>query len=277
MSRVVIIPYKMQSASSSVLAGAIRELRVDCVRVNRTSNTFRARPEDIVINWGGGTAFNEHISNQLELNNTRILNHPVHVALSSNKLNTLRVLNGNVIPIPPYTTSREEANAWLAGGDMVVQRGLLNSHSGGGIELFYPEEDHEVGVAPLYTMYIKKRNEYRVHLLPDGGFDVQEKKRRADSNLDNYQSRIRSHDNGWVFCRDNLNLDNEKLERLLHVSRESLRVLNLNFGAVDVIYNSRRNNFYVLEVNTAVGLTGHTLSKYANSFARLAGAFVPQV
>jgi D-alanine-D-alanine ligase-like ATP-grasp enzyme len=41
----------------------------------------------------------------------------------------------------------------------------------------------------------------------------------------------------------------------------------LDFGAVDIIYNAKRNECYVLEVNTAPGLEGTTVEKYATKFA----------
>jgi D-alanine-D-alanine ligase-like ATP-grasp enzyme len=42
--------------------------------------------------------------------------------------------------------------------------------------------------------------------------------------------------------------------------------LGLDFGAVDMIYNAKRNTYYVLEVNTACGLAGETLNKYVEVF-----------
>jgi D-alanine-D-alanine ligase-like ATP-grasp enzyme len=46
----------------------------------------------------------------------------------------------------------------------------------------------------------------------------------------------------------------------------AIKSLGLDFGAIDMIYNERRNQYYVLEVNTACGLTGTTLDKYVEVF-----------
>ena len=46
----------------------------------------------------------------------------------------------------------------------------------------------------------------------------------------------------------------------------------LDFGAVDVIWNSRRLEAYVLEINSAPGLQGQTVENYAAAFRRLLAA-----
>ena len=45
--------------------------------------------------------------------------------------------------------------------------------------------------------------------------------------------------------------------------------IGLDFGAVDVIYNGHSNRAYVLEINTAPGLTGTTLDNYAAALRNL--------
>ena len=42
--------------------------------------------------------------------------------------------------------------------------------------------------------------------------------------------------------------------------------INLNYGAVDIIYNKKQNKCYVLEINTAPGLINQTANLYANNF-----------
>ncbi|MNY63636.1 hypothetical protein D3C86_2006230 [compost metagenome] len=49
----------------------------------------------------------------------------------------------------------------------------------------------------------------------------------------------------------------------------AVNAIGLTFGAVDVIWNEYRHQAYVLEVNTAPGLTGTTLEKYAEAFRGL--------
>jgi D-alanine-D-alanine ligase-like ATP-grasp enzyme len=49
------------------------------------------------------------------------------------------------------------------------------------------------------------------------------------------------------------------------LSVEAVAALGLDFGAVDII-EDKEGNFYVLEINTAPGLEGHTVTSYAKAF-----------
>ena len=86
-----------------------------------------------------------------------------------------------------------------------------------------------------------------------------QKKRRVSDLLEEEQvdENIRNHNNGWVFCRDNLN----RIEENEILALNTIKALNLDFGAVDIIRDVNRKS-YVLEVNTAPGLMGTTLQNY---------------
>jgi len=45
----------------------------------------------------------------------------------------------------------------------------------------------------------------------------------------------------------------------------------LNFGAVDAIYNRKRDASFILEVNSAPGLENTTLQIYTNALRQLVG------
>ncbi|MNY81884.1 hypothetical protein D3C86_2236870 [compost metagenome] len=49
----------------------------------------------------------------------------------------------------------------------------------------------------------------------------------------------------------------------------AVNALGLDFGAADVIWNDHRKQAFVLEVNTAPGLTGTTLEKYAKALKEI--------
>ena len=70
---------------------------------------------------------------------------------------------------------------------------------------------------------------------------------------------------GSVYCRDGIT--SNSIRDTLAIN--AIRALHLDFGAVDIIYNERENQFYVLEVNTAPGLEGTTLQKYTESINAL--------
>ena len=249
--RAIIYPYKMASTSARNLQAEL-SLGIQTLRV-RTDGTYRPRPSDVVINWGNG-----HKPDTWNFPDGG-LNNPKAVAKASNKIETFTHLKLAGLSTVSNTSDRNVALFWLVRGRTVIQRNTVTGHSGLGIEVINRAED--LGNAPLYTLYKKKKHEYRVHVFRDNVFDIQEKKRERDFDRNELQSLVRSHHNGWVFCRDDLVFTGgrEGLERL---ALDAINALGLDFGAVDIIYNSLDNKYYVLEVNTAVGLEGTTLTKY---------------
>jgi Glutathione synthase/Ribosomal protein S6 modification enzyme (glutaminyl transferase) len=144
-----------------------------------------------------------------------------------------------------------------------VCRTVLNGHSGAGIVIANTPE--ELVSAPLYVKYIKKRDEFRVHVGSTNQIIlVQRKARRRDTPDDEVNWMIRNHDNGFVFVRK----DVTPPECVLNVSVRALAVTGLDFGAIDVVYHEREDRAYVLEVNTAPGLEGSTVDDYVRFFKR---------
>jgi hypothetical protein len=217
---------------------------------------FKPKRRDRVINWGSSTHPIWDFTPGLDLNN------PWNIALAANKFDTFRVFkdfsreNNCSIRTPRWTTDQNEAQDWLNSGSTIVVRHVLNGHSGRGIEII---QEGTLPQAPLYVEYKKKRYEYRVHVFKGEVIDTQQKKKRnADDRPATFNTFIRNHDNGWVYCRDDIDSD---------IFRDALAILavealGLDFGAVDIIYNEHENQNYVLEVNTAPGLEGSTLEKY---------------
>ncbi len=73
---------------------------------------------------------------------------------------------------------------------------------------------------------------------------------------------VRNHDNGWVFCRQDVHPPDE----VINQSIEAVRALGLDFGATDVGWNEYYQKACVFEVNTAPGLEGTTLENYTTFF-----------
>jgi glutathione synthase/RimK-type ligase-like ATP-grasp enzyme len=194
-----------------------------------------------------------------------ISNSFVSVATASNKLSTFRALeNKDGIRIPHFTDDPSVAGVWGSDGGCVVCRTKLSGHSGDGIVL----ADKELPRAPLYVQYIKKQKEFRVHVVYGEVIDVQEKRKRSDLPEGfeaNFQ--VRNHHTGWVYCREEITEPAE----LRPMALATIVALGLDFGAVDIIWNEKRNECYVLEVNTAPGLEGTTVNKYAEAFVKNLG------
>jgi D-alanine-D-alanine ligase-like ATP-grasp enzyme len=49
----------------------------------------------------------------------------------------------------------------------------------------------------------------------------------------------------------------------------AIEACGLDFGAVDIIFNERKQTAFVLEVNTAPGLTGQTVAGYVERFKEI--------
>lgn len=176
----------------------------------------------------------------------------------TDKLTQLRKFTNAGISCPEYTTDREVALGWLAAGDVVVARTLLRASEGRGISI--AETVDQLVNAPLYTKYVKKKKEFRVHVLNGKLIDVQEKRKRRDFENER-DTRVRNTANGYVFCRDNL----VEPTGLRELALGATAALEYSLGAVDIAYNERNNRLYVLEVNANPGLTGTTLENYSNN------------
>ena len=217
---------------------------------------YKTKPTRVLINWGSS-------DHNIIYANSKVYNKATAVELASNKVYTFHAFHNANVSCPPWTTSREMAKTWAIDGKTVVCRTRVTSHSGNGIVFATTEEELDNIDAPLYTMYIKKMKEFRVHVFNNKIIDVQEKRR--NTNVERVDYRIRNHDSGFVFCRDNIN----EPSSLRNVAIDAVSSLGLDFGAVDIIWNEKEDKCYALEVNTAPGLEGATLTAYTNAIKEL--------
>lgn len=193
-----------------------------------------------------------------------MVNHPSNVAIAANKRSTFQLLKEHNVSIPEYTAERETALGWIQAGNLVVCRTLLSSHSGRGIVL--SDSVDNLVPAPLYSLYVKKKHEFRVHVINGRVVDVQQKRRRSDQvGTGSINNQIRNHANGWIYARENI----EEPEDLRSSAVAAVSALGLDFGAVDIVWNAHRNKCYVLEVNSAPGLDGSTVGIYANALLEM--------
>lgn len=256
--RPIIYPYKMGSKSAKALKDELVVRGHRALRV-RPDGNYKSFASHLVINWGNSLA-----PTTWSTVGRFMLNKPLDVAQASNKLSAFKLMKeaGNV-SIPEFTADREEAIQW--DGNIVV-RWKLSGHSGEGIDIWDAEEIDDVPHhAPLYVKYMKKKEEYRVHVFKDRVIDVQQKRKRSEVPNEEVDYKVRNHANGWVFCRDNVSPNQLILDNAI----AAVRALGLDFGAADVIWNEYHNKAYVLEVNTAPGLEGTTVKSYSNAIEEL--------
>lgn len=243
-----IYPYKRGSRSARVLADALNG------RVLRLENSnYVERQRDTIINWG---------SSNRDIPYNNVLNRPERVNTAGNKLFAFTALR-DTCSIPDYWVRREEIPDEAF---PIVCRTILTGHSGAGIVIADTRE--ELVDAPLYVKYVKKRDEYRIHVGKreelTSIISIQRKAVR-NGERENANFRIRNVDNGFVFVRNDVVPPSAVLEQ----AKAALCALGLDFGAVDVIWNERQEKAYVLEVNCAPGLEGQTVQDYATYFRGL--------
>lgn len=244
MKRVMLAPYNLGSRGATDLSRAIGALR--------TKATKRLRRDVLLVNWG---------RSDLEVRGRpfKVLNPSSKIILATNKLLCLNKLQEYGVERVAHTTNQDTVRQWLREEGVVVYgRKLLNASQGAGIVIITRPE--EIVPCPLYTKGVLKAHEYRVHVFGNKILDVTKKRRRNETERSDY---IKNLANGWVYCRNDI----EVPDNLLNCAKRAIAALGLDFGAVDILY--RKGIPYVLEVNTAPGLQGTTLTKYIEEFNKL--------
>ena len=214
--------------------------------------------KDLIINWG--------CSEIKCSNDPLIINSPKSVSNSSNKIDSFELFNIECVSTPEYTTSTPPDHWWDNKGK-VVCRTVVNSSAGKGIVIASSKD--ELVEAPLYTRYIKKAKEYRVHILFRELISIQQKKslttdNRALRGIVDRDKRIKNVNNGYIFS-ENLDLSEHEHYAIVEESILAISALGLCFGGVDVLL-TKTGEVKVLEVNSACGLSGNTLTKYIVAF-----------
>lgn len=245
-------PYKLKSKGCKNIASHLGVLRTTQHQVRKHGDF------DLIINWG----------NSERRFNGRYINQPEAVALACDKRASLECLEKAGVPVPMWTTSRDCAQEWWDGGMLVVARTLLRAHSGRGIVLASSDNGTPLPNAPLYTVYNKKADEYRVHVVAGQVIDVQQKRKRREVDNDDVNYQIRNARNGWVFCRGEVDCP----DSVVRAGIDAVTAMGLDFGAVDIGYNARKEEPCVYEVNTAPGVEGSTLDRYKSALLQLVPA-----
>ena len=250
-SKIAVMKYRNGSRSARSLQTHLTEILRKNVLTIRSDRVPFLKPTRFLINWGSSDPIPAHLR-------CTVINKPRAVVRASDKVETFKAFQEADVPHPEWTVSRQEAAGWILEEKTVFCRTLTRAHSGRGIVV--ATEIDQLVDAPLYTKYIKKQKEFRVHVFKNQIIDLQEKRRSTDSPDSSFL--IRNHANGFVFCRDDI----IEPTTLRSTAISAVAALGLDFGAVDIIYNAHYDQCYALEVNTAPGLEGTTLESYSKAF-----------
>jgi hypothetical protein len=265
-------PYKQGSKGAKVLAEALKAKRI----LVGGRSSYKHSASKRVINWGSSTY---HVAK-----GTPMFNPPEAVNIASNKLTFFQQLDKSSVNLVPWTTEQDKVQEWLDDCSIVCVRQKLRGHSAEGLIIIDPEDvrkkELDIPPAKLYTRYIPKVFEYRVHVFQGEVIRVQKKilepelsERLKDPNdpLTKYSInwQVRNRDNGFIYVTEGVEEDCPP--QVLQQAQMTLKLCGLDFGAVDVIYNGKKQKAFVLEINTSPGLEGGTVDAYVEAFSKSQG------
>ncbi len=162
----------------------------------------------------------------------------------------------NEVPALPFTKDSSVVSKWLSStGQTVFARTLTRASEGKGIVVLEPGDT--IVPAPVYTLYRKKKKEFRVHVFKDQVVQVLEKRKRKEFTGE-INTKVRNTANGYVFCSQ----DVVEPEGIRELALKASKVTNSDFRGVDIGYNEKLNQLFVIEVNSAPGCCESTVQKY---------------
>lgn len=161
------------------------------------------------------------------------------------------------IPALEFTTDIQTALTWCMEGGTVFGRKFLNSSCGKGIVVFDKDPAGALWGCPVYTLYKKKKREFRVHVFKDQVVAVVEKKRKKEWD-GTQDTKIRNLANGYVFVQDVM----DEPVGLRELALRAACVSPSDFRGVDIGYNEKKDELFVIEVNSAPGIQGNNIGKY---------------
>lgn len=177
--------------------------------------------------------------------------------------------------LPKFLSTPEEINHYQLSfpanttRPIIVERHILDGHSGVGIRLLGVNDEPDFVNGKLWVAYIPKEREFRVHFFKTGvkSFNLliaEKLLRKADeASVVPNRYQIRNHHNGWIYATEH---NNPIPYKVLRQAKRFASLSNLDFGAIDLIYNKTKDEARVLEVNTAPGITRRTTTWYAQNF-----------
>ena len=177
------------------------------------------------------------------------------------KIEQYQYFTDHAIPALVWTTDKSVAKNWSEEGTVVICRTLTHASEGKGIVV--AESPSQVVVAPVYTQYKKKKKEFRVHIFKNQVVHVLEKRRKTNFE-GTTDAKIRNTANGYVFCSDGVS----EPVGLRDLALAASKVTKSDFKGVDIGYNEKKNELFVIEVNSAPGIEGSNVSRYVNTIVQ---------
>lgn len=227
------------------------------IRIIALKNSkFKGGKKKTVLNWGASELPNEVMK-------CNIINHPDAIKKAVDKRLAFKSFAEHKVDCLPFTEDKEVAKDWIMNGKQVVIRTKVGGQGGEGIVI--AEVPKELVDAPLYTQYVPKTEEYRIHVFGDKVGFVQRKARDRSVHDNDVNWKVRNHANGFIFAHKDVDVP----DVAKNLAIAAVKALGLDFGSVDMLWNKTRNKYLVIEVNTASGLAGETLNVYTKHLTEL--------
>lgn len=240
--RIFVYPYKSASESAKLLADAL-----DAKRIRLQNSTYTYKEGDLIVNWGNSNC------PYPSLNSAEALQRSI------NKLSCFRYLRGQGFDaIPNYWTDPADIPS---GAFPIFCRTEVSGHDGSGIKVAMCRDD--LVPAKLYTSQVAG-SEYRVTVFKGEVTDIQTKLPRQ--GVTTACKQVRTYANGWGFQRRDL--PEGVGDIITALARDAINVLGLDFAGCDIIYDPMEQRAYLLEVNSAMGLEGGALDRFASAVLR---------
>lgn len=260
--RLFVRQPRRPSQSAREIAG-----RLGARLIRRTNSRYRYRSGDRIINWGNPLPFDAPYC--------AVMNDPAAVEVAINKVLTWEKLELLQVPTVEWTEDWAEAVEWMLRNDeRVMVRSILRGSQGRGITVYSRDgTEHSLPVGNFEAdgyepggVYVKvfgrnprRVSEFRVAVCNGQVIDYAQKKKRRNRE-GRFSPYVRSHGNGWVFCREGV-----ELPPALHDAAQSaVEALDLDFGAVDCAID-RSGRVCVYEINTAPGIEGTSHDRWADA------------
>lgn len=243
MSKLFIYPYASGSESAKLLSE-----RLDAMRIKLQNSSFVNAPDKIILNWGNSNC---------PYQGANVLNQPSAIRQTVDKLKFFRLMMQKGLSgyLPTYFTNKEDIPDEAF---PIFCRTTTTGLDGAGIII--AANRAELVPASLYTSFIKDTMEYRVTVFKGEVIDIQTKLPRVGQSA---HPMIRTYGNGWGFQRKTVLSTVEA--KIKAAAGAALSAAGLDFGGVDVLYDTLKGRACVLEVNTAMGLEGDALERFCKA------------
>lgn len=261
---MILIYRETPSESANKLVEELRELGAAARRVKTRARllslmhapSFEQRPH--VVSWGAHTGL------------TGTLNE--HAGNSEGKFHELQTLAAAGVVVPAHSLTRPRLSSSSGGCDARCEHCTAPARiiTSAPDTSYLPRRFNHMGghdllrapTSPDYWVQkVEVDSEYRVHVFQGAVIRLGVRvKAREDAH-----PWIRSYDAGWRLSYGNEGNRSEVILRAVRdAGKRAVAALGLDFGAVDVGYGGGEHaQTTVFEVNSAPGLDGGTLEKYA--------------